>query len=284
MTLPIGGNTSQISKVQPDRWSLDESRCGGGNFVCRDTICNLMDLQRIAALLQPFLASPRRLPERLSSGESAVLTEPQLQQISTYLDLLLRWNSRINLTAIREPDEIVTRHFGESLFTAQHLFPSVLPTRAQPLPAVQPGRASARPRLFDFGSGAGFPGLPIKIWAPHVDLTLIESNQKKATFLREVVRLLSLDSAAVFSGRAQNFSARADVVTLRAVERFENSVPIATALVEPCGKLALLIGQAQVTHARELASTFQWQEPIPIPLSANRVLLIGLNNPVDESS
>ena len=68
-----------------------------------------MDPALIAALLEPFLDRP--------------LSPAQLGQISTYIDLLLRWNARINLTAIREPEEIVTRHFGESFFLARHLFP-----------------------------------------------------------------------------------------------------------------------------------------------------------------
>src|SRR5260370_37317697 len=69
-----------------------------------------MDTARIAALLEPFLEPS--------------LPPSQLDQISTYIDLLLRWNARINLTAIRHPEEIVTRHFGESFFLARHLFPS----------------------------------------------------------------------------------------------------------------------------------------------------------------
>src|SRR6266478_3588407 len=75
-----------------------------------------MDTARIAALLQPFLEPS--LPESL------------LEQISIYIDLLLRWNARINLTAIRHPEEIVTRHFGESLFLARHLFPAGAPDSA----------------------------------------------------------------------------------------------------------------------------------------------------------
>lgn len=238
-----------------------------------------MDLQRIAALLQPFLASPVPKESSCRAGfspeGSAFLSDVQLQQISTYLDLLLRWNARINLTAVREPDEIVPRHFGESLFAARYLFPS---------DECAERSSSARPRLFDFGSGAGFPGLPMKIWAPGVELTLIESNQKKATFLREVIRRLLLNSAAVFCGRAQNFNGQAEVVTLRAVERFESSVPVAAGLVAPEGRFALLIGQAQMTQARELLAPFHWQEPIPIPLSSNRVLLIGHTCPVGDES
>lgn len=228
-----------------------------------------MDLERISALLQPFVAtaaSDARVEgfrAGLGTEQSAVLSETQLTQLSTYLDLLLRWNSRVNLTAVRKPEAVITRHFGESLFAAWHLFLSA-------------ERTSAHPRLFDFGSGAGFPGVPIKIWAPQVELTLIESNQKKATFLREVIRTLALTSAEVFSGRAEDFHCQADVVTLRAVERFERSLPIAARLVAPGGRLALLIGESQVAHAHAIEPTVRWQAPIPIPLSSSRVLLIGI--------
>ena len=187
-----------------------------------------------------------------------------------YIDLLLRWNARINLTAIRDPEEIVTRHFGESLFAARHLFP------AEP---QQLGRE--RPRscaLIDVGSGAGFPGLPIKIWAPDVNLTLIESNQKKATFLREVTRTLTLTGINVFSGRVEDYSSRAKVVTLRAVERFETILPIAATLVAPAGRLALLIGEAQLAHASGLTPGFTWAPPIRVPLSSARILVVGVPN------
>ena len=240
-------------------------------------------------LLQPFLAVPivgtpaenLSFPAGSSPEASAALTETQVQQLITYLDLLQRWNARINLTAVRDPEAIVTRHFGESLFVARHLFPSA---PGRPPSAVQPERSSARPQVFDVGSGAGFPGLPIKIWAPHIELTLIESSQKKATFLREVIRRLGLGSAGVFSGRAEEFSGQADAVALRAVERFESSLPVAARLVAPSGRLALLIGEGQVARARELAPIFRWQDPRPIPLSSNRVLLIGVRNGTEEST
>ncbi|SRR5712692_6218660 len=257
-----------------------------------------MDPGRIAALLQPFLAAPASslegsvipsevegpavLPFPASNSaarESTVLSLSQLQYISTYIDILIRWNARINLTAVRQPEEIVTRHFGESLFTARHLFPSPQTTWGQPPSAVQAEHSSAAespaPHLIDVGSGAGFPGLPIKIWAPHLRLTLIEANQKKATFLREVIRILTLTNVNVFAGRAQDFPARADVVTLRAVERFDAVLPAAARLVAPAGRLALLIGQAQVDHAHKLVPHLLWFQPIPIPLSSGRVLLIA---------
>src|ERR1700761_7344647 len=103
-----------------------------------------MNPARIAELLQPFLEE-----ERLSSA--------QLSHISTYIDILLRWNARINLTAIREPEEIVVRHFGESLFAARHLFPNASP-QVSPLPSVSPVEKALEPtsaaKVADLGSGA----------------------------------------------------------------------------------------------------------------------------------
>ncbi len=237
-----------------------------------------MDTTRIAELLQPFNvplnpchSEPSSCHSEPSSchseqsEESAVLDSTQLQKISTYIDLLLRWNARINLTAIRNEEEIVTRHFGESLFAARHLFPHA--TRVT---------GPCDSRLIDIGSGAGFPGLPIKIWAPDIQLTLIESNQKKATFLREVARKLTLTNINVFAGRAEDYQdPPAEVVTLRAVERFENALPIAASLVAPQGRLAILISQAQLAQVHDLAKGFSWSPPLPIPLSASRILVIG---------
>lgn len=279
------------------------------------TICNRMELARIAELLQPFLAvsAPVAVSNSCHSEaasaaeESAVLSNSQLKHIWIYIDLLCRWNARINLTAVREPEQIVTRHFGESLFAARWLFPhgragtgrslsqaksrESVQTRPERSRRVRPAaeRTSAHPgqpptdndaHVIDIGSGAGFPGLPIKIWAPSIRLTLIEANQKKATFLREVARALTLTYVNVFSDRAEDYAAGpADVVTLRAVERFENVLPSAAHLVAPGGRLALQIGEAQCARARELATQFRWADPLSIPLSSNRMLLVGERQP-----
>src|SRR5208283_3749668 len=115
------------------------------------------------------------------------------------------------------------------------------------------------PTLADVGSGAGFPGIPMKLFAPHLALTLIESNNKKATFLREVIRALELDNAKVFSGRAERWDRTADIVTLRAVEHFERALPAAAKLVADGGTLCLLIGTGQVPTAQEiLGADWTW--------------------------
>ena len=219
-----------------------------------------MDEARIAELLEPFLSD--------NSRPTAVLSSAQIRLISMYIDLLLRWNDRVNLTAIRAPEEIVTRHFGESIFAARQLFP---------LPAVEAG---ATAHVIDVGSGAGFPGLPVKIWAPHLRLTLIESNQKKATFLREVVRHLGLANVDVFGARAETYlGSRGDVVMFRAVEQFESVLLNAAGLVRPGGCLAVMVGRSQLDRCRKLLPGFQWKYPISLPISSNRCLIIGSNEP-----
>ena len=274
---------------------------------------------RIAALLSPFLDHAPKHDE-----ESPILSAAQLDQVSIYLDLLLRWNARINLTAVREAEYIVTRHFGESLFAARCLFagpdaafstPFAGSLQASPSPDsstqsdIGPGEPPAfrgdedvstahgvAVHLIDVGSGPGFPGLPIKIYRPLIRLTLIESNHKKVAFLREVTRALTLTGVDVFSGRAETYlgdlpndqdtapapgdasshtPALADIVTLRAVERFPSILPTAANLLRPGGRLCLLIGQDQVHETATILPGFQWAQPLAIPLASSRVVLIG---------
>jgi 16S rRNA (guanine527-N7)-methyltransferase len=238
-----------------------------------------VDTARIAALLEPFLLRP--------------LPDVALKQISTYIDLLRRWNARINLTSVCNPEAIVTRHFGESLFLARHLFPAGAPDSASitlegaPSKPGPPSRAGFRVmgwklrlagdvHVLDIGSGAGFPGLPVKIWAPSVRLTLVESNHKKAAFLSEVARALTLTDINVMTERAETLRLPpAQVVTFRAVERFETILPMAARFLAPAGRLALLIGSAQAPLLPTLVPNLQWLLPIPVPQSKSRILFIS---------
>jgi 16S rRNA (guanine527-N7)-methyltransferase len=205
-----------------------------------------MIVDEIAQTLRPFLGTNP-------------ISQEQLGCTVAYLDLLLKWNAKINLTAIRSPEEIVTRHFGESFFAARHLL----------------SKDNHLGSAIDIGSGAGFPGLPMKIWAPSLGLTLIESNGRKATFLREVCRALHLSGVEVVSERAEDVEARADLVTVRAVERFESVLLTAEKLMSSGGTLALLIGGGQEETAKGVLPKLKWQDPLPIPLSRNRVLIVG---------
>src|SRR6267142_2905834 len=196
----------------------------------------------IAHLLQPFIE----------------LDETRLGAISTYIDLLLKWNARINLTAIRDPNEIVQRHFGESLFAAKYVL-----QQNQPQTAI------------DLGSGAGFPGVPVAMLAPEVQVTLIESQQKKVTFLKELIHALGLKNVKVFGDRAESYPATADLVMLRAVEKFEQVLPMAVRLTNADGLIALMIGSGQVESARRVGTDVRWRNEVKIPCSNSRELLIG---------
>jgi len=201
-----------------------------------------VEIEDIAVLLRPF----------------AELTEQQLASMLVYLSLLLKWNSRINLTAVRSAEEIVRRHFGESFFAAQTL--------------VARDYAGT---VIDLGSGSGFPGIPMAMYARNAQVTLMESNSKKAVFLNEVVRTLDLHNVRVFNRRAEDYSERAELVVMRAVEKFESSVPLAAGLVSQDGRLAMMIGKAQVDRVKDMLSSWRWLEPIVIPESQSRVLLVG---------
>lgn len=166
-----------------------------------------LSAQQFRDLLSPYSPAPSDLV---------------IEQLSLYLDLLLRWNARTNLTAIRTPDAIVQRHFGESLFLALHL-----PPDAQ--------------TLLDLGSGAGFPGLPVQIALPQLAVTLAESQHKKVSFLREVIRELNLKTE-VWPRRAEDFPEGQvfDVVAMRAVDNTAAALKVASRLLSSRGTLAHL--------------------------------------------
>jgi 16S rRNA (guanine527-N7)-methyltransferase len=196
----------------------------------------------IGALLKPYVK----------------LDEPEIAGVDTYLNLLLKWNARINLTAVRDPVEIIRRHFGESFFAAATLL-----SPADSLAAV------------DLGSGAGFPGIPLAMYAPGTQVTLIEANGRKAAFLNEVVRGLGLKNVRVFNGRAETYPEKADLVTMRAVEKFDLALPLALSLVKPGGRLALMVGAVQADEAKAQAPAVEWSGAVMVPGGKSRVLLIG---------
>ena len=205
----------------------------------------------IAELLEPYVS----LPDGQAVG---VATEGNVwpgiySQLLIYIELILKWNARMNLTAIRTPEEIVRRHFGESLFVGTHI--------------------SACGTLLDFGSGAGFPGVPIQLLRPDVRVTLAESHGKKAAFLQEVVRSLNLPTE-VWAARVETMPAerRFDVVALRAVEGMDRAVGEAGLRAD--GRV-LIMGTARHSVYPGLAENFRMDEPIPLPESNDGVLWVG---------
>ncbi len=185
-------------------------------------------------------------------------TEQQVQQIQLYIKILLTWNDKINLTAIRDPLEILNRHFCESMYAA-----TAVP--------VENGR------LADVGSGGGFPGLPLKILRPELQVFLIESNVKKATFLAEVIRELGLQGARVLVSRYEELAeevAPLDFVCSRALGEFAPFLEWASSEAVATKEVILWVGARDVDEIRRI-KTWSWREPIPVPHSLRRLLLVG---------
>ena len=205
--------------------------------------------------------SDDRLNQLLIEAGSAPLNGNASGQFNAYLAVLQKWNARTNLTAIRDEESILRRHFVESILCAR---------------ALPAGIAT----LLDFGSGAGFPGLPIAILHPEIAVTLAESQNKKAAFLREAIRTLEIQ-AKVHAARAETLQTKFDCITLRAVDNMAAAIPAAIALLAPQGWLAILTTIADKENLKSLAgpNEFHWSPAHSIPSSSNGVLLLGQANP-----
>jgi 16S rRNA (guanine527-N7)-methyltransferase len=189
--------------------------------------------------------------------------EALCSQIRSYVEMLLVWNRKMSLTAVTDPVEIVRFHFGESIF-------------ALTVGAISDGR------LADVGSGAGFPGLPIRLARPSIHLTMIESNTKKCTFLREVSRRLNVDGdVRVLNSRMEDLPTpsaeeRFDFISARAVGDFDVLLDFARKFLAKKGRLVLWIGQEDAeTLAAAHSVQWEWSDPILIPNSSRRNLLSG---------
>ena len=207
----------------------------------------------IASLLEPCIGA--------TSVPSVIYA-----QLHEYLGLILRWNSRINLTAIREPEDIVRRHFGESLFAGLHLnYPSE--ASSSRTSALEPCDS-----LLDLGSGAGFPGIPIQLLWPNLPVTLAESHARKAAFLHEVIRTLKLPTS-VWADRAEAMPSglRFHTVTLRAVDGMD--LAIAEASRRATHRIVIL-GTRGAEYS-SLPTSFEWMDPIALPNSRDGAVLVA---------
>jgi 16S rRNA (guanine527-N7)-methyltransferase len=182
----------------------------------------------------------------------------QIAAIQSYMGMLLAWNEKINLTAIRDPLEMLYRHFCESMYAAV----------AVPLDAG---------RLADVGSGGGFPGLALKILRPDLQVFLIESNIKKATFLAEVVRELELADARVLVSRYEELGeevAPLDYVCSRALGEFGKFLDWAGSARVATSQVILWAGGRDLEEIKKIEG-WSWRERISIPHSLQRFLLVG---------
>lgn len=178
------------------------------------------------------------------------------EMFAGYVDLLARWNARLNLTAIREPNQIVQRHLIECVQCAQAL------------PEIN--------TLLDFGSGAGLPGIPIAIVRPEINVTLGESQGKKAAFLREAVRTLGLN-ARIYDQRIENMAPEVpfDAVTLRAVDRMVEAALVALEKVASGGWLVIFATAGTEESVTSGLRALKWGRRIPTSGLDTGILLFG---------
>lgn len=225
--------------MRPPRHSPKESE--GNTRIAKSKSPNLTD-EFIRAAISPY---------------GVELNGEQVTAIRQYLELLLHWNQKINLTSIVNPAEILGRHFGESMFAA----------------AVVP---RMRGRLADVGSGAGFPGLAIKLVCNQLDITLIEPIQKKAVFLAEVARALELAGVEILRIRIADLylTDSFDLVTARAVGAIDSLLKWAGRSLRRDGQVVLWLGGKDAEKISS-ASSWVWGEPIRIPQSRSRFLIVG---------
>jgi 16S rRNA (guanine527-N7)-methyltransferase len=204
-----------------------------------------------------MIAEPgTKLTELLAEVGQPALETNTVKLFGAYLALLQRWILKVNLTSIRDEDGILRRHFVESIACARAL-PAGIGT------------------LLDFGSGGGFPGIPIALCRPEIAVTLAESQNRKAAFLQEAVRTLGI-SAKVVAGRAESISSRFDCVILRAVDHMETAVTAASDLVKPPGWLALMTTRVDLAkHEAAAGPRFGWGAAINLPWSEERVVAFG---------
>jgi 16S rRNA (guanine527-N7)-methyltransferase len=211
---------------------------------------------RIISVTEPPNLATTRLNALLAEASQAPLDPAQSQHFDALYSLFLRWSARVNLSAIRDEEGIRSRHFVESIACARAL-PAGIST------------------LLDFGSGAGFPGIPIALCRPEITVTLAESQGKKAAYLREAVRVLGV-TTLVHSGRAESLTAHFDCVTLRAVDKMGLAVQSAAQLVRPGGWLALLTTTAALPALQSSAGAmFTWTAAPLFPGSDDRLLALG---------
>ena len=209
----------------------------------------MLNEARISELLEPFGIS---------------LNTQQMALLEIYLQLLMRWNQKINLTSIRDEGECVTRHFGESLYISRY------------------ENWTGGTKLLDIGSGAGFPGLALKLIFPGVEATLLEPVAKKRAFLKEVIRACGMEKVSVRPERIEEMTGATelyDVVTARAVGSVADTIAGASKVLMERGKLHLWLSGRQSEELPREGLAFEWVRKIHISLSRDREIVTGVRVP-----
>jgi 16S rRNA (guanine527-N7)-methyltransferase len=220
----------------------------------------------------PHPASRNKLEALLIDGIRRMGLDPtpaQCNQFLSYIDLLRQWGRKINLTAIDDPLDVVDRHFCDSL--------ALWPALAVTAPSAIKGATA----LLDIGSGAGFPGIPLKIMAPQIALTLLEPRQKRAAFLQVVIAELGCTESRVTVSRLSEFSGAPTAgyhwIVARGVGQFEALIKQAVGFLAPGGCFAFYLSERQSKVSFQHISGFtvaDYQYRLPFSAANHRLLLL----------
>jgi len=196
-------------------------------------------------------------------------TPAQCKQFVSYLDLLKQWGEKINLTATSDPKTVIDRHFCDSLA----LWPALGLTPPSAIPATS--------TLLDIGSGAGFPGVPLKIMAPQIALTLLEPRQKRAAFLQVLIGALGCTKSRVVTSRLAEHSdapaAGYNWIVTRGVGQFDALIDQAVDFLAPGGCFAFYLSEQQSKVAFQQISGFtvaDYQYSLPFSATKHRLILL----------
>jgi 16S rRNA (guanine527-N7)-methyltransferase len=217
-----------------------------------------------------FLSDSRESIIRTAAREVGIfLDQKQIQLFLIYLRELKEWNQKVNLTSLKDDTAIIKNHFIDSLSIIPHLPPAI--------------------SLLDMGSGGGFPGVPVKIARPSLQVTLLEATRKKANFLRHLIRALELSHITTLEGRAEAVTAHDqphplfDIVISRAVTRLKPFLLLGEPFVKKGGYLLAMKGAKAEEELREsqktirdLSFTVSWKKEAQLPGTNKKRCLILL--------
>jgi 16S rRNA (guanine527-N7)-methyltransferase len=198
--------------------------------------------------------APRDFTTRLTRRATRAglfLTDDLIEQLSTFYALLSRWNQKINLTALHNPDEAIDRLILEPLLAARYV-----PASAQ--------------RLMDVGSGGGSPAIPLKLAVPRLEVTMVEVKARKSAFLREAVRQLELTHVDVETARLEELLAKPalheafDVLSMRAVRVEARTLHTLQAFLKTHGQLFLFRGPHGPASLQAVVPPLEWLETVPL--------------------
>lgn len=211
-----------------------------------------MNAEKPLSLLSDDLIEKTLLPY------GAAVDEQMIGRIREYVSCLLQWNAKISLTTVTNPDEILRVHFGESFFAAS-------------------AAGIVKGRVADIGTGAGFPGIPVRMVSELIELTLVEPNAKKAAFLAEVIRRLEITRVKIIRCRMEDAPKEMkelDFVVSRALGNYEELLEWSKSRFSQNGQLVLLVGESEVGRLGRRPN-WMWRAAIKVPNTRERYVLVG---------